>query len=80
MKIEITKIESSIIDKFVYDIDKQEMIIEFGGGASYLYKNVNEIVVSEFIDAESKGKYINSIKKDYECERIEDIEVTNEKG
>ena len=33
--------------------------------------NVNEIIVSEFIDAESKGKYINEIKKDYEFEKVE---------
>ncbi len=71
MIIQITKLESSIIDKFSYDTNNCEMLIEYKGGSQYLYKNVNEIIVSEFIDAESKGKYINEIKKDYEFEKVE---------
>lgn len=71
MIIRITKLDSSIIESFGYDTNKQEMLIEFSGGSQYLYKDVNEIVVSEFIDAESKGKYINEIKKNYEFEKVE---------
>lgn len=71
MIIGITKLDSSIIESFGYDTNKQEMLIEFNGGSQYLYKNVNEIVVSEFIEAVSKGKYINEIKKNYEFEKVE---------
>lgn len=71
MIIEITKLNSSIIEKFAYNTNEQEMLVEYKGGSQYLYKNVNEIVVSEFIDADSKGKYINEIKKDYEFEKVE---------
>ena len=70
MIIQITKLESSIINKFSYDTNNCEMLIEYKGGSQYLYKNVNEIIVSEFMDAESKGKYINEIKKDYEFEKV----------
>lgn len=71
MIIGITKLDSSIIESFVYDTNKQEMLIEFNGGSQYLYKNVNEIVVTEFMDAESKGRYINEIKKNYEFDKVE---------
>ncbi len=71
MIIKITKLDSSIIESFGYDTNKQEMLIEFNGGSQYLYKNVNEIVVTEFMDAESKGRYINEIKKNYEFDKVE---------
>jgi hypothetical protein len=73
MEIRITKLDSSIIQSFAYDTTKHEMLIEFNGGSRYLYKNVNEVIVSEFIDAESKGKYINEIKKDYEFDRVDTV-------
>lgn len=71
MIIEITKLDSSIIEKFGYDTNKQQMLIEFSGGSQYLYKDVNEIVVTEFMDAESKGRYINEIKKQFEFDKVE---------
>ena len=73
MIIEIKRLDSSIIEKFGYDTNKQQMLIEFSGGSQYLYKDVNEIVVSEFMDAESKGKYINEIKKNYEFDRVDSV-------
>jgi len=76
MKLEITKIDSAIINSFGYNYDTKEMIIGFKGNTSYLYKAVNEIVVTEFIDAESKGKYINSIKNEYEFEKYEEVSGT----
>ncbi len=80
MIIGITKLDSSIIESFGYDTNKQEMLIEFNGGSQYLYKNVNEIVVSEFIEAVSKGKNINEIKKNYEFEKgeVEPIGTTGQ--
>ena len=71
MIIEITKLDSSIIESFGYDTNKQQMLIEFSGGSQYLYKDVNEIVVTEFMDAESKGRYINEIKKQFEFDKVE---------
>ena len=76
MKLEITNIDSGIINNFRYNYDTKEMIIEFKGNTSYLYKMVNEIIVSEFIDAESKGKYINSIENEYEFEKYEEVPGT----
>ena len=77
MIITITKLDSSSIDKFSYDTINSEMLIEYKGGSQYLYKKVNEIVVTEFIDAESKGKYINEIKSDYDFGKIgNEVEVT----
>ena len=73
MKLSITKIDSAIINNFQYDYDTKEMTIEFKGGSSYLYKAVNEIVVNEFIESDSKGKYINSIKNEYEFEKVDEV-------
>ncbi len=73
MKLTITKIDSAIIHNFRYNYDTKEMTIEFKGGSSYLYKDVNKVVVNEFIEAESKGKYINSIKSDYEFEKVDNV-------
>ena len=76
MKLSITKLDSAIINNFQYDYDTKEMTIEFKGNTSYKYKTVNEIVVNEFIEAESKGKYINSIKNEYEYEKYEEVPGT----
>jgi hypothetical protein len=80
MKIEITNIESAIINTFTYNYDTKEMIISFGEkglfNAKYLYKDVDSKVVNEFLDSESKGKYINSIKTDYEYEKYEEASGT----
>ena len=79
MKIEITNIDSAIINTFTYKYDTKEMIISFGGRdiySKYLYKDVDSKVVNEFLDSESKGKYINSIKTDYEYEKYEETSGT----
>ena len=72
MKIQITNIDSTIIKNFTYNYETKEMIIGYAGFVSYLYKDVESKIVLDFIEAESKGKYINSIKTDYEYEKYEE--------
>ena len=78
MKITVTKTGSKLITEFSYDYESNEMIIEYIGTAKYVYPDVEAIVVSEFIEAESKGKYINSIKSNYTNSKIIPSDVTNE--
>ena len=77
MKIKITNIDSSIIKSFSYNYETKEMIISFSGYVSYLYKDVEPNVVLDFIAADSKGKYINSIKNEYEFEKVEEFVGTS---
>tara|TARA_S200002703_G_scaffold118216_2_gene103853 strand:- start:1758 stop:2015 length:258 start_codon:yes stop_codon:yes gene_type:complete len=71
MKIELTKNNSSIIEKVTYYTESKELIVEYAGNARYKYKDVPLGSIHDYIDAESKGKYINSIKNDYEVEKLE---------
>ena len=80
MKITITETGSKLITEFSYDYESNEMSIEYIGTAKYVYPDVEAIVVSEFIEAESKGKYINSIKSNYTNEKIIPSDVTSESG
>ena len=72
MKINITNIDSAIITSFEYNYETKEMTIGYKGFVSYLYKDVEPNIVLDFIEAESKGKYINSIKNDYEFDKLEE--------
>jgi hypothetical protein len=70
MKITITETGSKLITEFSYHYEKKEMSIEYLNTAKYVYPDVEAAVVSEFIEAESKGRYINSIKANYSNEKI----------
>tara|TARA_R100000005_G_scaffold58479_1_gene29525 strand:+ start:830 stop:1093 length:264 start_codon:yes stop_codon:yes gene_type:complete len=79
MKVQITNIDSKIIHTFSYDYENRKMLLSFGGRdiySKYEYMDVPENVVIDFLQAESKGKYINSIKNDYEYEKVEAAEGT----
>lgn len=71
MEVQINKIDSSIIEKLVYDYDTKEMVITFSGNNEYKYKDVGENTFIDFLNAESKGRYINQIKGDFEFEKLE---------
>ena len=64
-----------IISSLEYNYETKEMIIGYNGSVSYLYKDVEPNIVLDFIEADSKGKFINSIKSNYEFDKLED---TNE--
>jgi len=80
MKITITETGSKLITEFSYDYESNEMSIEYLNTAKYVYPDVEAIVVNEFIDAESKGKYINSIKANYTNQKIIRSDAASESG
>jgi hypothetical protein len=59
-------IESSHIDKAMYDFTTKSLKIRFKSGAVYEYSNVEPSVYESFIHAESQGKFFNEkIKNTY---------------
>lgn len=46
--------------------------VEFKGGAVYRYHDVSAKTWQDFLAAESKGQFVNSVlKKNYECEKLD---------
>lgn len=73
MKIENQEIESSNLKSLTYDSEDQNLIIEFKGkdNNKYKYVNVEEVVVKNFLESESKGKFFHAnIKNKYKYEKI----------
>lgn len=52
------------------DYEKNDLLVEYLSGTKYRYKNVPKELYEEFINAESKGRFMNSnIKGKFEYER-----------
>jgi hypothetical protein len=59
---------STVIRRFAYDPDRQELWIEFVSGRRYIYSLVPEEVAATFGSAFSKGVYFNSrIRDNFPC-------------
>jgi len=65
----MTPVDSSNLKSVGYD--NQNLFVEFGKGTVYVYYNVPQELYLELLNADSKGKYLNSnIKNVYQYERI----------
>jgi hypothetical protein len=63
------KVQSSTIDEVLYD--GKDMTITFTSGSTYVYSNVPNEVYTDFVNADSKGRYFhNNIKESYICTRL----------
>lgn len=63
------KVQSSIIDEVLYD--GKDMTITFTSGSTYVYSNVPNEVYTDFVNADSKGRYFhNNIKESYAYTRL----------
>ena len=65
---------STVIRRFVYDSDREQLWVEFVTGRRYVYEGVPESVANTFRSAFAKGVYFNSRIRD----RFEHREVTHE--
>lgn len=64
--LQVAVVESSVINKILYNEKTKELYIEFKNKHIYKYDNVPNEIMKEFISAESKGKYFNrNFKKKY---------------
>ena len=63
-------VESSLIARYGYDPQKQEMDIEFHKGGLYRYTGVTQEAFNAFLQAPSKGKhFLRFIKGAYPYEK-----------
>jgi len=53
------RVESSNVNRIRYDIDVQELYIEFNGGTVYLYRQVPSHVASDMFNTDSMGKFVH---------------------
>lgn len=56
-------VDSSNVEAIGYDPDARELHVHFRESGSYVYFEVEELVFSEFLNADSKGKYLNQMIK-----------------
>lgn len=63
---------SSLIQRAIYDSDKQTLAVTLTTGRTYLYFGVPADAYSEFVTAPSQGAYFNlRIRDAYEFREIE---------
>ena len=55
--------ESSNIDAIAYEEDNQELHVRFKSGSEYVYTDVPKKIYDGFMDASSKGRYLNTVIK-----------------
>lgn len=71
MTVTWESVESTNIDMIGYDDENSQLHVRFRSGAEYVYSEVPPAVYQEFLDADSKGKYLNErIKGRYEYARV----------
>ena len=62
---EMHYVDSSNVEAIGYDLEGQELHVRFlKSGDTYVYYGVEEWVFQEFLQAESKGTYLNTDVKD----------------
>ena len=64
-------VESSNVEAIGYDLETHELHVRFlNSGATYVYYAVEEWIFHDFMQANSKGKYLNTnIKNSYQYEK-----------
>lgn len=69
---EMQYVDSSNIEAVGYDPTSGELFVRFlKSGLTYVYYNVEEWVFQEFLQADSKGTFLNTrIKTGYECAKL----------
>lgn len=63
--ITLKKIDSSNIDYIGYNLKEQELHILFKNLSHYVYHSVNQYKYDQLMQADSKGKFLNSEIKPY---------------
>jgi len=67
IKEQTTTVDSSMINKYVYNFHTKTLKVEFNGGTLYEYSKVDPELYDELCKAESTGKFFNEkIKNNYE--------------
>lgn len=69
---EMTYVDSSHIEAIGYDVAALELHVTFlKSGETYVYYAVEEWRFQEFMQTDSKGRYLNAaIKPNYQCAKL----------
>lgn len=71
MAVEWTEVDSSNIAAIGISEEVGELHVQFKSGAVYVYHDVPADTAQEFLDADSKGKFLNErIKGVYEASKL----------
>ena len=71
LKEQTTQVDSSMINKIVFNFQTKTMKVEFTSGALYEYTNVDPEIYDELCKAESQGKFFNEkIKNNYDFSQL----------
>ena len=70
-EIEMTSVESSLLNKVGYDPEAKTLVIQMNNSSDrYIYSNVSQAVFDDLLAAPSKGSfYVKKIKGKYPVER-----------
>lgn len=69
-KVKNAQVASTAIHSFDYDPKTENLDIQFQGGSKkYRFPDVPKEVVSEWLEAPSKGKFYNAVLKEYSTNR-----------
>lgn len=60
---EMHYVDSSNVESIGYDPDTRELHVHFIRSGAYVYFEVEEWVFNEFLQADSKGGYLNEVIK-----------------
>ena len=60
---EMHYVDSSNVESIGYDPDTRELYVHFKRSGNYVYSEVEEWVFGEFLQADSKGRYLNQMIK-----------------
>jgi hypothetical protein len=71
----ISMFESSNVLSSTYNVKNNTMEIVFKNGGKYRYLNVPMVEYTKFELCESQGKYINSNIKQYQTEKLENVDI-----
>ena len=57
--MKFNKVNSSTIAEVGYDYNTNSLYVNFTNGREYVYGNVPVAVYAQFLEADSKGKFLN---------------------
>ena len=67
IKEQATIVDSSMINRYIYNFDAKTLKVEFNSGALYEYKDVESELYDDLCKSESAGKFFNEkIKNNFE--------------
>ena len=68
--VKFTPVKSTMVESYAREAG--DLAVKFNSGSTYIYKNVDDVTFTEFLNAPSKGKFISSkIKPKFDVEQAE---------